>query len=162
MFDIETPRFSKKCAKTGEEFQPNQTYFSVLTAEGADVVRRDYCEAAWEGPPEDAIGWWRSQTPDAAAKKIGWAPNDVMLNYFVNLEEDEEKSDMRFVLALLLIRRRIVRLEEPETDDDGREVMIVYSPKDETTHRVAPASPKPERIAEIQDELAELLFAGAD
>lgn len=163
MFDNDPPRCSKKCAATGEEFQPGQIVFSVLAANAGDVVRYDYCEAAWQGPPEESIGWWRSQLPGAGPKKPGWAPNDVMLKYFQSLADDAEKADMRYVLALLLIRRRIVRLEESAGDEAvDNEVMVVYSPKDETEHRVEVATPSPQRIAEIQEELADLLFTNAE
>ena len=40
-----------------------------------------------------------------------WAPNDVMLNYFERLLEDPTAEDARYVLALLLVRRRMLRVE---------------------------------------------------
>ena len=67
---------------------------------------------------------------------------------------------MRYVLALLLIRRRVVRLEETERDDNGCEMLVLYCPRRETTYRVAVAAPNDERTTEIQHELAGLLFAG--
>ena len=67
---------------------------------------------------------------------------------------------MRYVLALLLIRRRVVRLEETERDEQGREVSVLYCPRRETTYRVVVELPTDERTDEIQEELARLLFAG--
>lgn len=162
MFETDPPRCAKKCVATGEEFQPGQTVFSVLVAEGAKATRRDYCEAAWEGPPENSIGWWKSKLPEAGPPKPGWAPNDVMLQYFQNLEGDADKADIRYVLALLMIRRRIVRVEESAAEALQNDVMIVYSPKDETQHEVAVATPSPQRVEEIQEELAELLFTNVE
>jgi hypothetical protein len=85
----------------------------------------------------------------------------VMLDYFQQLEEQSGKEDVRYILTLLMIRRRILRLEDSEFDEDGVEKMVVFCPRNETEHRVPVVSPDPDRASEIQDELARLLFADA-
>jgi len=91
-----------------------------------------------------------------------WAPNDVMLHFFEELENQPAQADMRFVLALLLVRRRVFREEQRDTDDQGRELMVLYCPRREATYTVPAIPPTPDRIEEIQGELARLLFANAD
>ncbi len=125
-------------------------------------MRRDYSVEAWQGPPEGVLGWWKSHVAEPSAKKVQWAPNDVMLDLLEGLESQIERHDLRYVLALLLIRRRVVRLEETERDEAGRETLVLYCPRRETNYRVAVAAPGDERTAEIQQELAGLLFAGSD
>ncbi len=95
--------------QTDRELQPGDVFYSVLVAEGAAVVRRDYLADTWEGPPPNAIGIWKSQVPDVHNKKMHWAPNDVILHYFEQLASEPDKADIRYVLALLMVRRRIVR-----------------------------------------------------
>jgi hypothetical protein len=129
----------------------------VLVAEGADVVRRDYAAEAWPGPPADAIGWWKSTVVDPNAGRMSWAPSDVMLHYFERLADDPAAEDARYVLALLLVRRRVLRAEGSETDDRGRMVNVLYCGRNETHYRVAEVVPTPARAAEIQQQLAELL-----
>ena len=89
------------------------------------------------------------------------APNEMMLHFFEELQSHPEKEDMRYVLALLLVRRRVMRLEEQEYDEQGREVLVLYCPRRETTYRAPAAPPDQSRIDEIQEELAKLLFAKA-
>ncbi|HTN76673.1 MAG TPA: hypothetical protein VL096_15550, partial [Pirellulaceae bacterium] len=113
MLEFDIHRGTKKCFATQRDFRPGETYYSVLIAEGAEVVRHDYCSEAWSGPPDDAIGWWKAQQPGASNKKH-WAPNDVMLQYFEQLADKPEQVDVRYVLALLMIRRRVVRQEAIE------------------------------------------------
>jgi len=161
MIDYEVQRCTRHCAATGRELQPGETFYSTLVAEGAEVVRHDYAPEAWNGPPGGVLGWWKSQMPERTAKKLHWAPNDVMLELLESLESQPDKKDMRYVLGLLLVRRRVVRLEETEQDDAGHEVSILYCPRRETTYRVETMMPSDERIAEIQQELAKLLFADA-
>jgi len=217
MLDFEVQRCTRKCAKTDRDLKPGETFFAALVVEGADVVRLDYAAEAWEGPPENAIGWWKSQMPDPKANRMHWAPSDVMLHYFeqlgpetldgdeeeavaiadgsadvsVDVGEDEcraddegangltgrepsshHNADVRYVLALLMVRKRICRLEDSETmleEDDEvdaedteleGENLILYCPRNEKTYRVPVVEPDAERIQEIEEELGQLLYSG--
>jgi hypothetical protein len=157
MMDYEIQHAARRCSTTGREFAPGETYYSVLLAEGAEVNRHDYAADAWQGPPEKAIGWWTSRIPDRNERKKHWAPNDVMLHFWDELEGQDNKQDMRYVLTLLLIRRRVFRLEEEKSDEQGREVLVVYCPRREATYEIPAVVPSPERVDEIQQELAALL-----
>ncbi len=159
--DFEVQRCTRQCATSGRLLQPGETFYSVLTVSGADVVRQDFGAESWSGPPDGTLGWWKSQMPEANARKINWAPNDVMLHLLEEMETQPELADMRYVLTLLLIRRRVLRLEESVHDEQHQEWLVVYSHKKETTTRVRVATPSPARIQEIQAELARLLFADA-
>jgi hypothetical protein len=64
---------------------------------------------------------------------------------------------MRYVLALLLVRRRVMRLEESQVDAQGGEMIVVYCPRRETTYEVPVVVPEQSRIDKIQEELARLL-----
>ena len=161
MLDFEVQRCTRRCCKTDRELQPGETFYSVLLAQGSQVVRQDYCAQAWSGTPSDALGSWKSQMPDASARKVHWAPTDVLLHYFEQLENQPGKEALRYVLALLLIRRRIVRAEEEEAAEGQPEQLVVFCPRNETEYRVQVAMPAADRMEAIQRELAELLFAKA-
>jgi len=155
--DFEVQRCTRRCAESGREFGPGEVFYSVLLAEGAEVHRYDYAADVWQGPPEGAIGWWKSQVPDRSTRRMYWAPNDVMLQFFDELAAEPDREDMRYVLALLLVRRRVMRLEETEQDHGGREVLVLYCPRRDTTYTIPAAVPEQARIDQIQQELAQLL-----
>lgn len=157
MLDYEVQRCTRRCAATDRELKDGETCYSVLTAEGAAVVRRDYAAEAWTGPPEGAIGWWKSTVVDPHAGRLSWAPSDVMLSYFERLLEDPTAADARYVLALLLVRRRMLRVESHEPDAAGRDVLVLHCSRNEAEYRVAEVMPTPERVAAIQQQLANLL-----
>jgi hypothetical protein len=159
MLDFDIQRCTRKCFASERELRPGETYYSALVQQGADIERRDYAADAWTEPPEGTIGWWKSQMPGAGTKKMHWAPNDVMLHYFEQLADVTEKQDVRYVLALLMIRRRVVRQEAEETDEQGREVLVLFCPRNEQEYRTVVAMPAAERVQEIQNELAQLLYA---
>jgi hypothetical protein len=97
--------------------------------------------------------------PEANAKRANWAPNDVMLDYFQQLEGQTDKADIRYILALLMVRRRIVRLEESEIDEQGSESLVLFCPRNEIEYRVLVVMPNAARAEQIQDELARLLLS---
>ncbi len=170
--DYEVQRCTKHCAVSGRELAPGDWFFSVLVAEGAELKRYDYSVDAWQelsqgatpqgapsqgATPQGTIAWWKSRIPDRNTNRMHWAPNDVMLEFFDELADQPEMQDMRYVLSLLMVRRRVMRAEEGEIDEQGREIMVLYCPRRDTTYRVPAAVPQQSRIDEIQEELAKLL-----
>ena len=81
-----------------------------------------------------------------------------MLGLFEELQEQPEKQDLRFILTLLMLRRRVMRLEESETDEQGQELMVVYCPKRDKTYKVPATPPTEARTEEIQEYLGKLLY----
>jgi hypothetical protein len=160
MLDFDVKRCTRRCAKTERELRPGETIYSVLLAEGSEVVRYDYSHEAWEGAPIDPIGWWVSKIPSSDTKKVSWAPNDVMLHFFRELEANPEKIELRYVLCLLMIRRRILRQEGNEHDEQGREVIVVHCPKDDSEHKVIMQLPDPSQAVALQEALSGLLVGG--
>ena len=168
------PRCAKFCAATGQEIAPGQTVFSVLLEEEGNYKRIDYSQEGWKnranrhssewaGEPEGLIvGWWKHKLPvnnDKNDKKVKLAPNDILLALFDQLAGQPEKQDLRYVLTLLLIRRRVFRLEKEERGTDGEpwDKIVVYHPKTDTTCEIFVTVPEQERIEQVQDELAGLI-----
>ncbi len=153
-------RSSRHCSETGRELQAGEPFFSVLRSTEGQIVRQDFAPESWQGPPSDAIGWWKSQVPSPSAKRMQWAPNEVMLQLFDDLEVQPDREAMRFVLGLLLVRRRVMRLEATETDDSGAEFVVLSCPRRQAEYRVPVNNPSPEQTQAIQAELSQLLFGG--
>jgi hypothetical protein len=84
----------------------------------------------------------------------------VLLDYFEQLENQPTEWDKRYILALLLLRRRVLRLEDSVRNEQGEEVLLLQCPRRETTYRVVAVLPGPERVSAIQEELMGLLSNG--
>lgn len=158
MLDFEVQRCTRRCAATGRELVPGELFYSVLVAQGATVVRQDFAAQAWTGPPTPNVGWWRSRVADGNSNRPVWAPNDVLLDYFERLETEPQQWDVRYVLTLLLVRRRLLRVERTVTDARDQEQLVVYCSRSEREHRVAVVMPDDARAREIQSQLTALLF----
>lgn len=157
MIEYDIQRCTRRCHATGRELAPGETVYSVLMTQGTSIVRQDYSAEGWQGPPEEGLDWWKGTIADANARRMHWAPNDVMLHYFEQLDANLAKEDVRYVLALLLVRRRIVRIESTAKDPDGQETLVIYCPRNETEYRVKAVIPSREREEAIQQELSQLL-----
>lgn len=162
MTEIEVQRCSRHCALAGRRLEDGEEFYSALTAKGAALERLDYCVEAWPGPTEETIAWWKSRIPTPETRRARWAPNEVLLEVFQDLLARPEQADKCYVMALLLVRRRIMRLEETEHTTSGDAQLVLYCPRDEKSYHVPVQTPGDERIEEIQRELEQLLFAGGE
>jgi hypothetical protein len=161
LLDFEVQRCTRRCAATDRALEPGDLCYSVLEVRGADVVRKDFCADSWGGAPDGSFGWWKARIPEPTAKKIKLAPNDVLLELFDQLAERPDQADLRYVLTLLLIRRRVLRVDLGANDNDQNR-MTVYCPKRDASYDVFVSMPSGARIDEIQNQLSELLIADAE
>ena len=152
---MDVPKPSKTCAATRRELKPGEAFFSVLFEEAGAVRRLDYAAENWTGPPPNAAGWWISTVPVVNEKKIKLAPNEILLELF---EQLANQPDVRYVLALLLIRRRLFRYEREEEAETGEKMLIVYSLKQNVIYEIPVAMPNAARLKEVQDYLNTILY----
>ena len=157
MLDFDVKKFTRVCAKTDRELKAGDVFYSYLVRDGSETARRDVCEQAWDGPPDECLGWWKSEVPDPKSTKMNWAPHEVMLHYFGETEDKPDQADMRYVLALLMVRRRIFRLEESKTQEDGTETLTLFCSRNDTEYEVPVVEVTSERAAELQTLVSELL-----
>lgn len=153
---------SRVCTATSRPIAPGETYFSVLEASADDFLRRDYCVAAWQGPPEDCVAWWRSRVPGKDDNQPRLAPTDVMLNLFEALEDRPQDTEFRYLLGLLLLRRKILRHDDKHKDHFAREVLILHCQKRQKDYELIVAIPSPEQATKIQNQMFDLLYGNAD
>jgi hypothetical protein len=159
--DYEVQRCTRHCAVSGRELGEGEEFFSVLIAEGSVVRRFDYSLEHWQGAPATAMSCWKSRMPTRDAHKQRLTPGEVLLELFQEWADQPDKADIRYVMALLLVRRRVLRLDETEHDELGGEVLVLQSPRDESVYRVLASPPTPQRAVEIQQDLEKLLYADA-
>ncbi len=160
MIDFEIERCTRHCAVTGRELKPGEEYYTVLIDDNEQWRRLDYSAEAWRGPPDDCVAWWRARIPPPSGTRKHWAPDDVMLHCLEELEGNAERADFRYVLALLMMRRRILRLERTERMPDGSERATFYCPKRDAAYTVPVVLPDEARLQGLQEEIQRLFSGG--
>lgn len=161
-------RTTGRCASTGKELRPGDRRVTALVErEASDAApegfeRLDYSEEAWDAGarPARAFGFWRGVVPDSDSRPRPFIDDEELLALFEQLGESEDaladakKQAFRFVLALLLIRKRLLR-HEGGRRNSGRSCMLVRS---RGPAGWDPASPLIEVVDPDMDEAA---IAGA-
>jgi hypothetical protein len=152
--DYQLKSIGKTCAATGEPLEAGSTCHSVLVDRNGELLRLDYSEEGWKGPPEDSVGEWLALVPDDTPKpKV--IDTEALMRYFEQLSEDPNPAhdQMHYVLALLLLQKRRLRIDGQRTDDDGNEFLQVIGSKSEGPYEVADQDLDEQEIANLQATL---------
>lgn len=162
LLEFEVRNCSRTCAATARPLNPGEVYFSVLVAAGNDFARQDYAVEAWQGPPEGCIGWWRSRIPTKDDTQPRLAPIDVMLNLFEALEDRPAERPFRYLLGLLLLRRKVLRRDDSRRDDQGREVLTMHCQRRQKDYDLVVAEPETDHAAKLQEQMINLLYGTSE
>ena len=158
MIEFDFKRSSRRCHRTQRDLKPGEVYYSALVEQGEEFVRLDFSAAAWEGPPPETLGWWRSRIPERDGQRVYWAPSEVLLAYFQELETRPEKAATRYVMALLLQQKRLLALHDVRTGTDGQRELVLHAARLKADFVVPDCPPSPEQLRAIQEELTSSLF----
>lgn len=84
------------------------------------LERLDFDPAVWESAdPARSLGdrvlcWWRTEVPDPSSKRQMFVDDETLVDLFERLaaesEQDPARQAFRFVLGLILLRRRKLRM----------------------------------------------------
>ena len=116
----------KECARCGRKFEEGETLFSALYEEGYEFKRLDYCRACWGGSGEGTFSFWRTQVPPNDEPNP-LPPNEALLEMFRKLREgsNARREQFRYVLALLLRRKKVLKLLRRDRRAGGEEVLVL-------------------------------------
>jgi hypothetical protein len=112
-----------KCAATGKEIMPGEDYYAALVQNEQGFARRDFCADYWNQNKPVVFCYWKTKLPTTEQKKQLFIDDDMLLAFFdrLKLETEQEKINFRFVLALVLMRRRRLKYDSSRTEE-GKEI----------------------------------------
>jgi hypothetical protein len=148
----------RTCVASGRELKPGEKVFSVLRDEGGQFVRTDYAADAWPGPPAGAVAWWAGRVPEAGRPTKPTINDDLLVDCFEHLAgtTDPGRQRFRYVLALLLMRRKRFRFDDARKRDDT-ETLVVRDARSGRKHElIDPQLTEPEMDA-VRDEVFRVL-----
>lgn len=159
LFDLQVPSTTHTCHATGRTIATGESFFSEAAWDNGIVVRRDYSVEAWTGGDESAIAWWKCTASGSDAEKPKLAPRDVLLNLFAELADQPAEAEFRYVLGLLLVRRRLLRVEETHVDSTGVAWLRLDCPSRNEQFDLPTVEPSAERAADVEERLLRILYA---
>jgi hypothetical protein len=148
---------SRRCAVTGRTLQPGERYFAALIEDGIHLARRDYSAEGWQGPPAGAFSFWTGRVPPADEKARPRFDDDLLEECFHRLDgqTDPGRVNFRYVVTLLLVRRKRLKLELGESDAGA--TMTVRHTRTGERYTVTNPQLSEEEMLVVQDEVFQVL-----
>jgi hypothetical protein len=113
------------CARTGRQFGQGEYFYTLLFRDGEGFRREDISEEAWANRNEniEPFSFWRSKYEARAPSAPEPLPKDDAERLLRRLiaNQDPASANARYILALMLERKRILR--PVESRDAG---LLVY------------------------------------
>jgi hypothetical protein len=158
--DYQLKPIGKTCAQTGEKLLPGDVCYSAVVLRGNEWERIDFARDAWNGPPEGAIGYWKCTVPQAIETKRRALDPDALLRHFEQLCEDASpaRDKFRYVLALLLIQRRRLRITGTRVDG-GTSFLELSGMQGEGPFEVRDQQLENDEVETLEQELNQSLTA---
>jgi len=150
------------CAGCDRAFEVGDGFFTILKDTDEELARNDFCLDCWDKNPqqgEGILGVWRGKIPAKQEKKRVFIDDELLVSFFSSLEgtEDPSRISLRFVVALALMRKRLLSYDGVTTTPDGREMWKMSLRKVEKPFMVANPHLDEEKIAEVSQRLGEIL-----
>ena len=150
--DYNVKSVSRTCSGTGEELVPGSLCHSVLVERAGELLRLDYSDAGWVAAPAGQVAHWRCEVPEPTTSVKKSLDVEDLMRQFEQLNEEASPSQdkFRYVLALLLLRRRRLRFDGTKTIDD-QEFLEVTGTRGEGTFLVPDQQLDDTEVQELQN-----------
>jgi hypothetical protein len=159
-YDVARPQ--GVCAVTGHPIAPDEKFMAALRETPAGFERVDVSTPAWaDFDRKDVVAFWQTTMPKHEAKKKLFVDDEVLCQLFERLSDVQEpaKLNFRFVLGLILMRKRMLIYETTRHEGDGqdRELWTVrFKGRDERLDLLNPKLTE-EQVGEVSQQLGEIL-----
>lgn len=151
-------RSQGKCFGTDREFEPGEEYFAALVETSEGLERRDFCSDYWEELKPEVYCYWKTRMPTPDKKKQIFVDDEMLMAFFERLEKEseEEKINFRFVLTLILMRKRRLKYDSSR-DDNGKEIWRLKVVGDKEFVEVTNPHLNEEQIEQLTSQLGQIL-----
>ncbi|MHC4692492.1 MAG: hypothetical protein ACYS67_07110 [Planctomycetota bacterium] len=112
-----------ECSGSGEKIGYGEEYFGALVETGEGLKRQDFCADYWNEQKPEVFCYWKTRLPHPDEKKKLFVDDEMLMAFFERLagEGEQEKINFRFVLTLVLMRKRRLKYDSSRTED-GKEI----------------------------------------
>lgn len=152
------PRRGDACAGCQRRFAVGAPVAVLLYEGTAGYERREYCEECRPAPEPQPVASWKTRRPAPTAAKARPFDREAIHGIFERLEDAEEPQQvqLRFVLALLLWRKKVLRLERTLAVN-GREAWEFVAAQSGVSHRVVRPDMDETQLEALSAQLEQVL-----
>jgi hypothetical protein len=161
----EVPRPAGHCAVTGRKIEAGEKLFAAIRETPEGIERVDVSPEAWEGfDRANLLAFWQTVMPAHEQKKKVFVDDEVLSTLFERLADVTEplKVNFRFVLGLILMRKRLIvyegsRHEAGQGEQGGRDVWVVRMKGREERLDLIDPKLNEQQVTEVSQQLGEIL-----
>ena len=148
----------EQCSGTGNRIEAGQEYFAALVETDEGLQRRDFCADYWLQDKPDVFCYWKTRLPDAGQKKHLFVDDQMLMAFFDRLTEEteREKINFRFVLALILMRKRRLKYDCSKRQD-GQDVWVLKVTGEQRLVEIIDPGLDAEQISQLSSQLSQIL-----
>lgn len=160
MADWEINKPLGQCSGSGRKIEPGEEYYGALVEAEQGLVRRDFCGEYWEREKPQVYCFWKTKLAPPNEKKELFISDDMLMAFFERLanETEPEKVSFRFVLALVLMRKRRLKYDSTRTDG-GQEIWRLKLSGDKDLVDVVNPHLNEEQIEQLTSQIGQILQA---
>jgi hypothetical protein len=162
-WDIQ-PR-ADSCVACGRPFVEKQPYHTLLSVEGGGYVRRDLCGECFSGANRQGVlSYWQGQyrqPPAPVREPIRRETAESLLRRLLASAEPVHAA-ARYILAVMLERKRVLRHRDTVGDGQGGELLVYEHAGTGESIVVPDPGLRLDQIEQVQREVAALLEAGGE
>lgn len=155
-WEIERPL--GQCWGTGKKIECGEEFFAALVETEQGLQRRDFCADYWQDKKPDVFCYWKTKLPHPDQKKPMFVDDEMLMTFFGRLEgeREHEKINFRFVLALILMRKRRLKYDSSKIEGD-KEVWRLRIVGDEQFIEVINPHLDEEQIGQLSSQIGQIL-----
>jgi hypothetical protein len=152
------------CSVTGIPFEAGQYFHTLLFDDKTLLRREDLSEESFKQRQADApqpFSHWRSKfepAPPKAPEALGKQTAEDLLRKYM-ADPNPGLANVRYILALMLERKRQLKEVEVRKNEDGSLTRIYHHGKSGEAFVIPDPGLKLSQVAEVQAEVADLLAA---
>ena len=151
---------AERCAVSGESFNDGDYFYTLLYDERGEFRREDLSEAAFKARNENIqpFSFWRSkfEQPVPIPETLGKQTAEDLLRRYM-AESSPELSNARYILAVMLERKKLLKEIEAKRSEDGSLSRIYEHTKTGEVFIVPDPQLRMDQIADVQLQVAGLL-----
>jgi len=147
-----------QCYGSGKTIEHGEEYFGALVETEEGLQRRDFSADYWQSEKPDVFCFWKTKLPNPDQKKQIFVDDDMLMAFFERLEKEteQEKINFRFVLALILMRKRHLKYDETKIEN-GNEIWRLRVVGEKHTIEVINPHLDEEQIEKLSSQIGQIL-----
>jgi hypothetical protein len=148
------------CTACQRPFVDKKAYHTLLSVDAAGYARRDLCGVCFANASRDGIiSYWQGEyklPPPPPPEAIQKETAETLLRKLVE-STDPSHAAARYILAVMLERKRILKHRDTVHEEDGNDLLVYEHARTGESFTLPDPHLRLDQLAHVQEEVAALL-----